>query len=75
MLDIYAYKFDYLIMLTTKKHSVHKNQAASRNAEDPWATMFETTKLFSADFMSNRDQGTQSSRKCIEEPKEKGRYA
>ncbi len=28
--------------------------------QDPWASMFAATKLFSEDFMAKRDQGFQS---------------
>lgn len=34
--------------------------------EDPWASMFEATKQFTSDFMSERDQGEQSPRKSID---------
>ena len=34
--------------------------------EDPWAPMFEAAKRFSPDFMSERDQGEQAPRECID---------
>ena len=33
---------------------------------DPWRTMFEATKLFSDDFMAEREQGTQSERESLD---------
>jgi antitoxin VapB len=33
---------------------------------DPWKLMFEATKLFTDDFMSSRDQGTQPERESFE---------
>lgn len=32
---------------------------------DPWRSMFEATKLFTSDFMENRDQGSQSERESL----------
>ena len=33
---------------------------------DPWRAMFEATKLFTDDFMSERDQGTQTEREGLD---------
>jgi antitoxin VapB len=33
--------------------------------QDPWASMFEATKLFTDDFMSERDQGAQPDRESF----------
>jgi antitoxin VapB len=33
--------------------------------QDPWASMFEATKLFTDDFLSKRDQGEQSDRETF----------
>ncbi len=32
---------------------------------DPWKSMFEATKLFSEDFMAERDQGSQAEREGL----------
>ncbi|MEI7902466.1 MAG: type II toxin-antitoxin system VapB family antitoxin [bacterium] len=34
--------------------------------DDPWRSMFEATKRFSADFMSSRDQGDQPERESLD---------
>jgi len=34
--------------------------------DDPWRAMFDATKRFSADFMSERDQGSQQERESLE---------
>ena len=33
--------------------------------QDPWASMFAATKLFSEDFMAQREQGIQSERESF----------
>jgi len=33
---------------------------------DPWRSMFEATKRFSADFMAERDQGAQTERESLD---------
>ena len=33
--------------------------------QDPWASMFAATKLFSEDFMAQREQGVQSERESF----------
>jgi antitoxin VapB len=33
---------------------------------DPWRSMFEATKHFSDDFMTERDQGNQSERESLD---------
>lgn len=33
---------------------------------DPWRSMFDATRRFSADFMSKRDQGTQPDREDLD---------
>jgi antitoxin VapB len=33
--------------------------------QDPWATMFAATKLFTDDFMVEREQGSQSERESF----------
>lgn len=33
---------------------------------DPWRSMFEATRLFSDDFMVDRDQGTQPERESFD---------
>jgi antitoxin VapB len=34
--------------------------------DDPWRSMFEATKLFTDDFMSERDQGAQPERESLD---------
>ena len=34
--------------------------------QDPWKSMFDATKLFTADFMAERDQGSQSEREGLD---------
>ncbi len=33
---------------------------------DPWKSMFEATKLFTEDFMAERDQGAQPERESLD---------
>ncbi len=34
--------------------------------DDPWKSMFEATRLFTDDFMTERDQGVQLERECFD---------